>query len=122
MAQAPPGPLPVPPQSSDPRPPRPVAARPKPPEIPPRKTLDGLWKLNQDQSDDTRRKIQDSRGQTPIPAVAAATVEAIRAAVIRAVGVTPEGEAIRVAVIQEAVVTDLYPEAAKRPQRTGHGD
>lgn len=61
MAQAPPGPLPVPPQSNAPRS-RPVA-KPKPPEIPPRTSLDGPWKLNRDESDDTRRKIQDSRGR-----------------------------------------------------------
>ncbi len=60
MAQAPPGPLPVPPQTDVPRP-RPVA-KPKPPEIPPRTSLEGLWKFNHDESDDTQRKIQDSRG------------------------------------------------------------
>lgn len=60
MAQAPPGPLPVPPQTNVPRP-RPVA-KPKPPEVPPRTSLDGPWKFNRDESDDTRRKIQDSRG------------------------------------------------------------
>lgn len=60
LAQAPPGPLPVPPQTTVPRP-RPVA-KPKAPEIPPRTSLEGPWKLNRDESDDTRRKIQDSRG------------------------------------------------------------
>jgi len=60
MAQAPPGPLPVPPQTNVPRP-RP-ATRPKPPEVPPRTSLDGAWKFNRDESDDTQRKIQDSRG------------------------------------------------------------
>src|SRR5271155_3671673 len=59
MAQAPPGPLPTPPASSLP-PPRPVAAKPKPPEVPPRTSLDGPWKLNPDESDNPRTKIQDS--------------------------------------------------------------
>ncbi len=62
-AQAPPGPLPPPPQSQIPRPPRPKPkAKPKPPEITPRTTLDGAWKLNRDESDDPKTKIQDSRG------------------------------------------------------------
>jgi len=60
-AQAPPGPLPAPPASRLP-PPRPVAAKPKAPVIPPRTTLDGPWKLNSDESDNPRTKIQDSRG------------------------------------------------------------
>lgn len=59
MAQAPPGPLPTPPASSLPKP-RP--AKPKPPEVPARTNLEGFWRLNQDESDDTRTKIQDSRG------------------------------------------------------------
>jgi hypothetical protein len=37
-------------------------AKPKPPEVPPRKTLDGPWKLNRDESDDPKTKVQDSRG------------------------------------------------------------
>jgi hypothetical protein len=62
MAQAAPGPLAPPPSvlSQTPRP-KPVA-KPKPPEVPPRKTLDGPWKLNRDESDDPKTKIQNSRG------------------------------------------------------------
>jgi hypothetical protein len=61
MAQAAPGPLSVPAQKQVPRT-QPVA-QPKPPEVPGRKTLDGDWKLNHDESDDPRTKIQDSRGK-----------------------------------------------------------
>ena len=60
MAQAPPGPLPSPPQSGVPT--SHPAAKPKPPEIPPRTSLEGPWKLNHDESDDVRTKVQDSRG------------------------------------------------------------
>jgi hypothetical protein len=63
VAQAPPGPLPPSPQvkASLPPPPKPVA-KPKPPNTPARTTLDGAWKLNLDESDDPKTKIQDSRG------------------------------------------------------------
>jgi hypothetical protein len=37
-------------------------AKPKPPEVPPRTSLEGPWKLNPDESDDLRTRIQDSRG------------------------------------------------------------
>src|SRR6202162_2271632 len=50
-------------QSSTSEAPRPSpVAKPKPPEVPPRKTLDGPWKLNMDESDDPKTKDQDSRG------------------------------------------------------------
>jgi hypothetical protein len=62
MAQAAPGPLPPPPSVSSQTPrPKPVA-KPKPPELPARKSLDGPWKLNSDESDDPKTKVQDSRG------------------------------------------------------------
>jgi alpha-glucosidase (family GH31 glycosyl hydrolase) len=51
--------MPAPPASTLPKS-RP--AKPKAPEIPARTTLDGYWKFNRDESDDTRTKIQDSRG------------------------------------------------------------
>jgi hypothetical protein len=58
FAQAPPGPLPpahpVPPSKPAP-PPR------KLPEVEPRKTLAGFWKLNADQSDDPRKKLEEAR-------------------------------------------------------------
>src|SRR6266567_5275271 len=60
MAQASPGPLAPPPQSQAPQS-RP-AAKPKPPQVPARTSLEGPWKLNPDESDDPRTKIQDSRG------------------------------------------------------------
>jgi hypothetical protein len=58
FAQAPAGPLPP----SHPLPPPPAAppARKKP-EIAPRKTLAGFWKLNEDESDDPRQKFEDAR-------------------------------------------------------------
>jgi hypothetical protein len=37
-------------------------ARPKPPEVPPRTTLAGTWKFNQDQSDDARQKVRAADG------------------------------------------------------------
>jgi hypothetical protein len=63
MAQAAPGPLAPPPQSQTSQGvrTRPVA-KPKTPEISARKSLEGLWKLNRDESDNPRTKIQDSRG------------------------------------------------------------
>ncbi len=59
MAQAGPGPL----QPSVPPPPaRPQPAPKKAPEIEPRKTMAGCWKLNSDESDDPRSKIGDAQG------------------------------------------------------------
>ena len=57
-AQAPAGPLP-PTHPLPPPPPAPPAK--KKPEIAPRKTLAGYWKLNNDESDDARRKVDDAR-------------------------------------------------------------
>lgn len=59
-AQAPPGPLP-PTQSQDAPPP---AARPLPPkpQVKPRTSIMGDWKLDSDDSDDPRKKVQDARG------------------------------------------------------------
>ena len=58
MAQAPAGPLP-PSHPLPPPPPQPAAK--KKPEIAPRKTLAGFWKLNADESDDPRQKFTDAR-------------------------------------------------------------
>jgi hypothetical protein len=61
LAQAPPGPLPP----SQPLPPPP--ARPAPPQkkqqpqLDPRKTLAGYWKLNSEQSDDPQKKLEEAR-------------------------------------------------------------
>jgi hypothetical protein len=56
-AQAPPGPLPP----SHPLPPPPKAPPvKKKPEVESRSSLAGFWKLNQDESDDPKNKIQDS--------------------------------------------------------------
>ena len=51
---APPGPIapPASQQQSGTQSQRPVAAKPKPPQVPPRTTLAGPWKLNADDSDD----------------------------------------------------------------------
>jgi hypothetical protein len=57
LAQAPPGPLPQV-QSQDP----PVAAKPAPPPVKPRTSILGAWKLNHDDSDDPREKMQQARG------------------------------------------------------------
>jgi len=57
-AQAPPGPLP-PSHPLPPPPPQPPAK--KKPEIAPRKTLAGYWKLNADESDDARKKLDEAR-------------------------------------------------------------
>jgi hypothetical protein len=63
-AQAGPGPI-APPQttgtSSSPHTP-PPAARPKPPQLPPRTTLAGPWKLNRDDSDDPRARVRAAEG------------------------------------------------------------
>lgn len=58
LAQAPPGPLPP----SHPLPPAPSAPPAKKKvEVPARKTLGGFWKLNADESDDPRQKLEDAR-------------------------------------------------------------
>jgi hypothetical protein len=59
FAQAPPGPLTPPPsQASTVEPP---AAPPKKPELPPRKSILGAWRINKDESDDGRAKLRRSR-------------------------------------------------------------
>jgi hypothetical protein len=60
-AQAPPGPLP-PTQPVDSPPPS--AAKPLPPKMPvrPRTSIIGAWKLDRDDSDDPRKKMQEARG------------------------------------------------------------
>jgi len=58
FAQAPAGPLPP----SHPLPPPPPAPPPKKrPQVDPRKTLAGFWKLNADQSDDPQKKLEEAR-------------------------------------------------------------
>jgi hypothetical protein len=42
-------------------PPKPAPPAKKKPEIPPRKTLAGFWKLNMDESDDARNKLDEAR-------------------------------------------------------------
>ncbi len=57
-AQAPPGPM----NPSQPLPPPKAAPPPKKkPVIPPRKTLAGFWKLNMDESDDAKNKLDEAR-------------------------------------------------------------
>jgi hypothetical protein len=56
-AQAPPGPLPRM-ESKDPV----AAAKPSAPPIEPRTTILGGWKLNREDSDDARKKMQSARG------------------------------------------------------------
>jgi len=68
-AQAPPGPI-IPSRTADTAtsaPPRlnPRAQPPPPPKPTPRETIAGSWKLNRDQSDDARKKIEEAnRGNT----------------------------------------------------------
>jgi hypothetical protein len=59
-AQAPAGPLPA----AAPQPTPPSAAKPQQqtPQQKPRTVILGAWKLNRDESDDPRKKMQDSRG------------------------------------------------------------
>ena len=57
-AQAPPGPLP--PSHPLPPPPPPPPAKKKV-QVAPRKTLAGYWKLNTDESDDARKKLDEAR-------------------------------------------------------------
>src|ERR1700686_2339883 len=58
-AQAPPGPLPA----AQPQPPSSPQARPQEQSAPvkPRTSILGAWKLNRDESDDARKKMQDAR-------------------------------------------------------------
>jgi hypothetical protein len=58
-AQAPAGPLPA----AQPQPPSSPEARPQEqaPAVKPRTSIMGAWKLNQDESDDPRKKMQDTR-------------------------------------------------------------
>ena len=60
LAQAPPGPMTPPPSSvstvADPVPPP-----PKKPEVAPRKTIFGAWRINKDESDDGRKKLQRAK-------------------------------------------------------------
>lgn len=64
LAQAPAGPLPP---SHPLPPPPPRAPAKKKVEVPPRKTLAGFWKLNNDESDDPRQKLEDARKTTAGP-------------------------------------------------------
>jgi hypothetical protein len=59
-AQAPPGPLPA----ARPQPPSSPDARPQEqtPSVKPRSSIFGAWKVNRDESDDARKKMQDARG------------------------------------------------------------
>jgi len=59
-AQAPAGPLPA----AQPQPPSSPEARPQAqaPQVQPRTSILGAWKLNRDESDDPRKKMQDTRG------------------------------------------------------------
>jgi hypothetical protein len=58
-AQAPAGPLPA----AEPQPPSSPGARPQAqaPQVHPRTSILGAWKLNRDESDDARKKVQDAR-------------------------------------------------------------
>ena len=59
VAQAPPGPMTPPPSTAataDPTPPP-----PKKPELAPRKSIMGAWRINKDESDDGRRKLQRAK-------------------------------------------------------------
>jgi len=62
-AQAPPGPL-APAQSQEESPAQPpqAAAKPKQPQVPPRTTLAGPWKLNRDESDDPQQRVRAAEG------------------------------------------------------------
>lgn len=57
-AQAPPGPI----QGQPPQPASPSAKPPQPvPEVKPRTTIFGAWKLDREESDDARKKLEDAR-------------------------------------------------------------
>jgi len=58
FAQAPPGPLPP---SQPLPPPKPAPPPKKQPQVDPRKSLAGFWKLNADQSDDPQKKLEEAR-------------------------------------------------------------
>ena len=58
--QAPPGPLP--PTPSQQAPPPAVKPQAQKPPVQPRTSILGAWKLNPDESDDARKKMQDARG------------------------------------------------------------
>ncbi len=60
LAQAPPGPLPQAQSQDAPPPPRPLVQKPA---VQPRTTIFGEWKLDRDESDDPRKKMQEARGQ-----------------------------------------------------------
>jgi hypothetical protein len=60
-AQAPPGPLP-PAQPVDSPPPTAVRPQPQKPPVQPRTSILGAWKLDRDDSDDPRKKMQEARG------------------------------------------------------------
>jgi hypothetical protein len=60
-AQAPPGPLP-PTQPVDSPPPSAVKPQVQKPPVQPRTTILGAWKLDRDDSDDPRKKMQEARG------------------------------------------------------------
>jgi len=60
-AQAPPGPLP-PTQPVDSPPPSTAKPLPPKPPVQPRTSIMGAWKLNRDDSDDPRKKMQEARG------------------------------------------------------------
>jgi hypothetical protein len=61
-AQAPPGPLP-PTQPADSRPPAaPAQPQAQKPPVQPRTSIFGAWKLDRDESDDPRKKLQEARG------------------------------------------------------------
>lgn len=65
-AQASPGPI-APTQSREQSPaqyPQP-AAKPKPPQVPPRTTLAGFWKLNRDESDDPEQEVRAAESSSP---------------------------------------------------------
>jgi hypothetical protein len=59
QAQAPPGPLPQV-QSQDP----PAVVKPAPPPVKPRTSILGGWKLNQEDSDDPRQRMQQAHGSS----------------------------------------------------------
>lgn len=65
-AQAPPGPMsPVPSQDAPPpsQTPKPQA-QPQPQNLPQKPNVAGSWKLNRDESDDARKKMQETRGSS----------------------------------------------------------
>jgi len=59
LAQAPPGPMTPPPSTASTA--EAVPPPPRKPEIPPRKAIFGAWRLNKDESDDGRKKLQRAK-------------------------------------------------------------